>query len=417
MTGSRPATGRYPWVLIGILWVVSFLNAADRSLLIAVMPQIRSAFALDAMQLALISSALYWTYAVAAFLFGRLGDTSRRSRVIIGGLVFWSAATVFVPLSSGFVMLLALRGLVAVGEGTYYPAATALISDWHQPAMRSRALSVHQTAVFAGAGIGAFTAGMLGDMFGWRAPFVVFGALGLIVCVGLWKWLHDAPVRHVGVTAPSGGKPLRTVLRSGPALMLCGVFFLATGVTWGVSVWAPTYVHDTLGLDLASSAFYGNVSVNVAGFLFVPLGGLLADWLAKRTPVGRFYTLAIGLCVAGALLVPLDFVRTARGVGLVLLASSAGKGLFDGCIYAALHDVVPREARATAVGLLTMLGFFGAGLAPIFVARVSEALGMAMGLASLAFFYLLAVGVLLASGGPTRRAIRSIRLLEDCAAP
>ena len=414
LSGSHPVTARYPWVLIGILWVVSFLNAADRSLLIAVLPQIRSAFGLDPMRLALINSALYWTYAVAAFLFGRLGDTARRSRVIIGGLVFWSIATVFVPLSTGFAMLLALRGLVAVGEGTYYPAATALISDWHRPGMRSRALSVHQTAVFAGAGIGAYTAGVLGDMFGWRMPFVVFGALGLIVCVGLWKWLRDAPVRIVkAAAAASGGKPLHTVLHSGPAMILCVVFFLATGVTWGVGVWAPTYVHDRLGLDLASSAFYGNVTVNVAGFLCVPVGGLLADWLAKRTPIGRFYTLAIGLCVAGALLLPLDFVHTAQGVGLVLLASSAGKGLFDGCIYAAVHDVVPREARATAVGLLTMLGFIGAGLAPIFVARVSEGFGMAAGLASLALFYLLAVGLLLATRAPTRRAVSAIRLMEE----
>ena len=416
LPGPRLAMARYPWVLIGILWIVSFLNSADRSLLIAVMPQIRAAFALGPMQLALINSALYWTYAVAAFLFGRLGDTSRRSRVIIAGLVFWSAATVFVPLSTGFVMLLVLRGLVAVGEGTYYPTATALISDWHQPAMRSRALSVHQTAVFAGAGIGAFTAGVLGDLFGWRVPFVVFGALGLLVCVGLYKWLRDAPVSAVRAPAASGGKPLRTVLRSAPALFLCAVFFLATGVTWGVGVWAPTYVHDRLGLDLASSALYGSVTVNVAGFLFVPLGGWLADSLAKRTPIGRFYALAIGLSLAGALLLPLDFVHTARGVGLVLLASSAGKGLFDGCIYAAVHDVVPREARATAVGLLTMLGFFGAGLAPLFVARVSEVFGMAVGLASLAFFYFLAVGLLLATRRVTRREVGSIRLLEDAAA-
>lgn len=418
LPGSRLLTARYPWVLIGILWIVSFLNSADRSLLIAVMPQIRSAFGLDAMHLALINSALYWAYAVAAFLFGRLGDSARRSRVIIGGLLFWSVATVFVPLSTGFAMLLVLRGLVAVGEGTYYPAATALISDWHQPQMRSRALSIHQTAVFAGAGIGAFTAGVLGDMFGWRAPFVVFGAIGLLVCVGLWKWLRDAPVPAVSVRpAAAAAKPLRTVLRSAPALFLCAVFFLATGVTWGVGVWAPTYVHDRLGLDLASSAFYGNVTVNVAGFLFVPLGGLLADWLAKRTPIGRFYALAVGLFLAGALLLPLDLVHTAQGVGLVLLASSAGKGLFDGCIYAAVHDVVPREARATAVGLLTMLGFFGAGLAPIFVARVSGLFGMAAGLASLAFFYLLAVVLLLATRGLTRRAVCAIRQLEATAAP
>ena len=51
-----------------------------------------------------------------------------------------------------------LNGGVAMGEATYYPTATALISDWHRPAMRGRALSLHQTAVFAGAGMGALAA-------------------------------------------------------------------------------------------------------------------------------------------------------------------------------------------------------------------------------------------------------------------
>src|SRR5262249_43098710 len=149
----------------------------------------------------------------------------------------------------------------------------------------------------------------------------------------------DAPSRSAASIAVSGARgPLRTVLRRAPALLLCAVFFLANGASNGMIVWAPTYVHDALGLDLAGSALYGNVTINVAGFLFVPLGGLLADWLAARTPIGRFYTLAIGLALAGVLLLPLGVAHSANAVGLVLLATSAGKGLFDGCIYAAMHD-------------------------------------------------------------------------------
>ena len=72
--------------------------------------------------------------------------------VILYGLIFWSLATGTSALATGFALLLALRGLVAVGESAYYPTATALIGDWHRPEMRSRALSIHQTAVFAGAG-------------------------------------------------------------------------------------------------------------------------------------------------------------------------------------------------------------------------------------------------------------------------
>jgi len=147
----RPAHHHYPWLLVALLWMVAFLNSADRSILPAVLPQLRSEFGLTPTQLALFGSVFFWIYAVAAFFFGRAGDSARRSRVILYGLIFWSVATGLTPLSTGFVMLLAFRGLVALGEASYYPTATALIGDWHRPEMRSRALSLHQTAVFAGA--------------------------------------------------------------------------------------------------------------------------------------------------------------------------------------------------------------------------------------------------------------------------
>jgi nitrate/nitrite transporter NarK len=188
-------------------------------------------------------------------------------------------------------------------------------------------------------------------------------------------------------------------------LILCAVFFLANGASTGVLVWAPTFVHDALGLNLANSALYGSATINVAGFLSVPIGGLLADWLAARSPIGRFYTLAIGLACAAVLLLPLTIASSAAMVGLVLLSSSIGKGLFDGCIYASMHDIVPARARATAVGLMTMMGFIGAGLTPIFVARAAERLGMAVGLASLALLYFVAVAILLATRGVIRRTV------------
>src|SRR5918994_833446 len=281
----RALSANYPWILIGLLWLVAFLNAADRSILVAVMPKLREEFGLTNEHLALINTAFFWMYGVAAFVFGRLGDTSRRSWVIVGGLAFWSVATGLVSLATGFSMLLALRGMVALGEATYYPTGTALISDWHRPSMRSRALSIHQTAVLAGTGFGAYAAGLIADRLGWQAPFVIFGAAGIVWCAILFKVLHDAPARAATEARKSLLGPLRIVVRRPPALFLCSVFFLGTGASTGVAVWAPTYVHDALGLDLANSALYGAATISIAGLIAVPFGGLIADWLAARTPV------------------------------------------------------------------------------------------------------------------------------------
>jgi MFS family permease len=158
-------------------------------------------------------------------------------------------------------------------------------------------------------------------------------------------------------------------------------------------------------MNLADSAWVGAATINTAGFVSVPLGGLLADTLAKRTPIGRFATLAIGLGLAALLLLPLLEVRTALGIGMVLVATSVAKGLFDGCIYAAMHDVVPPHARATAVGMMTMIGFFGAGLTPLMVAKIGDAFGMRAGIVAMAGLYFTAVIILIAMRGTTRRAI------------
>ena len=413
MAARRPA--RYPWLLLGLLWLVAFLNSADRTIVIAVMPQLRSEFGLTDTQLALISSTFFWVYAVAAFLSGRLGDRLSRSRVILYGLVFWSIATGVSSLAAGFVMFVMLRGVVALGESTYFPSATALISDWHEPRLRSRALSLHQTAVFAGAGLGALTSGIIADRLGWRVPYLIYGAAGLALCFVIRNWVHDAPaIRSMAVSRHDnrGAGPLRAVLASAPALCLCVVFFLATGAATGLTVWAPTYVHDAMGLDLGDSALYGSATINVAGFVAVSLGGLLADALMRRSVIGRFYALIIGLTLAAVLLLPLASARSAPGVGAVLLASTIGKGLFDGCIYAAMHDVVPPEARATAVGLMTMIGFFGAGITPIFVAKVAGSYGMALGITSLTVLYFMAIAIILLARASTRRAVLATRQLE-----
>jgi MFS family permease len=412
-----PAAGptNYPWLLIGLLWTAAFLNSAGRQILVTVLPQIRAEFGLSATQLALVNSVGFWTYAVCALIFGRLGDGTHRSRLIVGGLAFWAVATGLVSLSTGLITLIVVRGLVAAGEGTYYPTAAALISDWHR-STRSRALSLHQTGVFAGAGVGAVAAGALADAFGWRSPFLVFGLIALIFCAALFKWLRDAPVapsRGLSSGASAKQGPLRMVLQRPSALMLCMVFFLANAAICGIIVWAPTFLHDELGLDLAGSALYGSATLSAAGIVCVPLGGFLAHRLAARTPLAVFHVLAIGLTLAGLLLLPLAWATSAFAVGAVLFASGAGKGLFDGCIYAAMHDVVPPAARATAVGLMTLVGFCGAGLAPIGVAQASEWIGMAPAMTSLAFLYLAAAVLLMATRGATRRTILETRQIED----
>lgn len=390
---KQPAWPDYRWVVVWLLWMVSFLNAADRAVLNAVKPLLRHSFAINDIQLGIIDTAFFWTYAVCAFLFGRAGDSVRRRGMIIFGLLFWSSATGLMPLATSFAMLIGMRTLVAAGESTYYPAATALIGAWHGPRTRSRALAIHQTAVFAGGGMGGWLAGRLADAYGWATPFVVFALLGLVVLVVLWATLRDdAPG---SVSAPMAEEPMRQILSNPAALLLCGVFFLATAASSAVLNWCNTYAHDALGLNLADSALVGPVMITSAGFIAVLAGGALADFLAATQPLGRFTVLTLGLSLGAIGLLPFPWARSVGVVALLLFATSFGKGLFDGCIYAAMHDVMPDSARATAAGLMTMMGFLGAGISTVGLPAIALHTGLGAGFAMMAGLYLLAVCVLL----------------------
>jgi sugar phosphate permease len=403
---TKPPAANYPWIVVGLLWMVSFLNSADRAILNSVKPLLREAFHVSNIQLGMVDTAFFWTYAVCAFLFGRLGDSVRRRNMIVFGLVFWSTATGLMPLATGFAMLLGMRTFVAVGESTYYPTATALISSWHKPQMRSRALAIHQTAVFAGGGVGGWLAGRLADSHGWSMPFVVFAALGIAVMALLFLTLRDdAP----GVTSQHlAGKaePMRLILANPAALLLCGVFFLSTAASSAVLNWCNTYAHDVLKLNLADSALVGPVMITTAGFSSVLVGGWLADLFAARNPLGRFTVLALGLGLAALFLLPFPFVHFVAPVGMLLFATSFGKGLFDGCIYAAMHDVMPDEARATAAGLMTMMGFLGAGISTVALPAIAAHTGLAAGFAMMAGLYVLAVIMLISGRNLFAAAIR-----------
>ncbi len=401
----KPPAANYPWILVSLLWMVSFLNSADRAILNSVKPLLRDAFHITDIQLGLVDTAFFWTYAVCAFLFGRAGDSVRRRNMIIFGLVFWSTATGMMPVATGFAMLLGMRTLVAVGESTYYPTATALISSWHKPQIRSRALSIHQTAAFAGGGIGGWVAGRLADAHGWSMPFMVFAALGFVVMALLFfKLRDDAPI-DMALSDQPKAEPLRLILANPAALLLCGVFFLATAASSAVLNWCNTYAHDVLKLNLADSALVGPVMITTAGFISVLVGGWLADLFAARSTLGRFTVLAIGLSLAALFLLPFPLINSVGLVGLLLFATSFGKGLFDGCIYAAMHDVTPNEARATAAGLMTMMGFLGAGISTVVLPAIAKHTGLGAGFAMMAGLYFVAVMVLIAGRPAIKRAI------------
>ena len=401
---ASPGAG-YKWQVVGMLWLIAFFNYADRQAIFSVFPLLEREMSLTPVQLGLLGSSFAWVYGLGAPFAGLIVDRVKRKTAIIGGLQAWSLICVATVFSGNFSHLFFWRAAEGLGETFYFPASMSLIADYHGRDTRSRAMGLHQTSVYIGTIGGGFFAGLIGQYYGWRLSFVVFGGLGILLGFVLNRLLVEPP-RGAAEAGDGNGHPvsdarvslaafLRLLLRTPTLLCLLGAFMCANFVAVVLLSWMPKFLFDRFHMSLAMSGLTATIFVQLASLIGAPVGGWLADRWRLRSPRGRLAVQMAGV-FGGAPFVALCGLTPS--VGTVLFALTAWgfcKGLYDANIFAAVFDVVRPEARGTAAGFMNAFGWLaGGGSAPLVIGIVAqrESLGLAIALASTVY---VAAGLLL----------------------
>jgi len=405
-------TANYKWLVVGMLWLISFFNYADRQAIFSVFPLLEREMRLTPVQLGLLGSAFAWVYGLGAPFAGMVVDRVRRKTAILGGLHTWSLICMATVTSSNFRHLFFWRAAEGLGETFYYPASMSLISDYHGRDTRSRAMGLHQTSVYMGTIGGGFFAGLIGQYYGWRWSFIVFGGLGVLLGVVLKRYLvepargaaeaadvfrtTDAPV------AAGGGLSLPAFLalvgRTPTLLCLMGAFMCANFVAVVLLSWMPKFLYDKFNLGLAMSGLTATIFVQLASMAGAPVGGWLADAWRRRTPRGRMAVQMIGVFCGAPFVILCGLTSSVGTLIVALTAWGFFKGLYDANIFASVFDVVRPQARGTAAGFMNAVGWLaGGGSAPIVIGIIAqrESLGVAIALASTVY---LAAALLLLTG-------------------
>jgi MFS family permease len=409
-TAMMQSSKHYKWYVVGMLWGIAFFNYADRQSVFSLFPLLSREFNLSDVQLGLLGSSFAAVYGITAPLVGFVVDRVPRKTAILGGLRVWSVICMATAVSRSFAQLLFFRAAEGLGETIYFPASMSLIGDYHGKATRSRAMGTHQTSVYVGTIAGGFFAGLIGQRYGWRWSFIVFGAAGLVLSFVLGKLLVE-PIRGVADLADAGvcgipplpqrqerGKDgarsisfaqfFRLII-SRPTLVLCMLAFLCQNFTTMVLfTWMPTLLYRKFHLSLAMAGLTATIYVQSTSMIGSPLGGWLADTLRRRMPGGRMLVQAI----AAGLEVPFVLTCALTGSWALLIASLSLWGIFKGFyeanIFASAFDVVPPEARGTATGFMNMVGWLaGAGTAPVVVGVLAGRIGLSRSVAATAAAY------------------------------
>ena len=182
----------YKWELLVLLWIAFTFNQADRQIYNNLLPQIQTDLQLSNEQAGLVATIFTAIYGILVPISGYAGDAFRRKWVIIGALALWSTATLLTGLAGGIIGLVIFRGLATgAGEAFYYPSANSLIGQLHQRT-RALAMGIHQTANYIGVAI-SFVGAFVGEMFGWRNAFYLFGGLGVAWALWMVFRMQDTP--------------------------------------------------------------------------------------------------------------------------------------------------------------------------------------------------------------------------------
>ncbi len=385
----------YKWAVVAMLWLVCFFNYADRQSIYSVFPLLQKdpGLQLTSLQLGYVASSFMWVYAGAGWFAGLVGDRLRRKTVVLTGFLFWSLVTLAFSFATKYWHVVTLRAIEGFGEAFYFPAAMALISAYHGKDTRSRAMGIHQSSVYAGTVAGGTLGGWMGQHYGWRSSFSLLGVLGIVFGFVLFALLKEPPEQSPAPDRPREtlGGILRTigeVFRVPMVWVLMAVFVGANFVAMVFLVWLPKFLFEKFNMSLSMAGFSATAYLQVASVLGVLCGGVLADRLARRYRGGRMMTQALGLFCG----VPFIFaVGWTLQVPLLIAAMTCFglfKGLYDSNIWASLHDVVPPERRATAVGVINSIGWLGGGAATVTIAAASQRFGMSACISATSLIYL-----------------------------
>lgn len=364
----------YPWVVVGLLWVVALLNYMDRQMLSTMkeamshsIPELEKAETFGNLM-----AAFMWIYGLMSPFAGAIADRMNRKWLIVASLFVWSSVTLLMGFTHDFSTLYILRMVMGLSEAMYIPAALALIADFHTGKSRSLAIGVHMTGLYVGQALGGFGA-MLSHHLSWENTFIYFGLFGALYALVLATFLHEtdaqlARIKNGAKTNESQSNGLNNVVQSfGKILssipfwgML--IFFTATSLPgWATKNWLPTLFEQNLHLNMQVAGPISTATIALSSFIGVFVGGAISDRWVKTNVKGRVYTSAMGLGMMAPALAFLGFGSSYWSVIGGGFLFGFGLGFFDTNNMPILCQFFSSRYRSTAYGVMNMSGVIAGG--------------------------------------------------------
>jgi OPA family sugar phosphate sensor protein UhpC-like MFS transporter len=330
-------------------------------------------------ELGIIGSALFYTYAFGKLTNGFLADHMNLKVFFAFGVLVSALLNIGMGFSTILWVSVVLWGLNGWFQGFGAPTGAVALATWFSNKERGRMYGIWSTAHAIGEGLTFVGVAGLVTLWGWQAGFWGPGALCIVVAVGLYLLMQDRPQtlglprvaewKNDFVSSDEGSKATRestwalqrTILKI-PAIWVLALASASIYVTrYAINSWGVLYMQEAKGYSLMQAGAI--ISVNtIAGILGALAFGFMSDKLfdARRPPTNVIFA---AMEIVGLLMVFFGppgkpvFMTVAffiYGFGLTGLVTSLG-GLFA-------LDIAPKRAAGAAMGFIGVFSYIGAAM-------------------------------------------------------
>ncbi len=382
------------WWIIGLIFIATVINYIDRTAFALLWPQMGEDLGMDNSDYALMLNVFMLTYAASKFLSGRLYDKIGTRIGFIVSIVVWSAAAAFHAVARGVATLSFARGLLGLGEAGLWPGAVKSNGEWFPIKQRALAQGIFNSGASIGNVIAPVVIVWLYAQFGWKATYVILGAVGLLWVIPWFVLNKSKPEKHPWITEeekelilkdreldePDQNKPSKSLsvpkilsYKEPWGVLLCRFFI--EPIWWFFAGWMPIYLNSKFNLSIEEigNTMWISYLMAAAGGI---LGGMFTETIIKRTSVdfGRKASIVLGsaLIIIGFVCIIL-FVNDSNYMTFIYLAGLAlfGFQFAIGNIQTLSSDLFRGPSVGTLAGLAGTVAAFSPMIMNWFIGRIT----------------------------------------------
>jgi MFS family permease len=403
--------GAAAWFAVVILCIAQIVSTIDRGMLALVIDPVRADLLISEIQIALLQGFAFSVFYVTIGLpLGAVADVVNRRRLLIGGIIVWSAATIGGGLAQDFGHMFASRVFIGVGEAVLGPCAVTMIGDMFPPSRRGRPIAVYVLGSMVAYGVGSLVSGyilqiaptgafsgvpFLADLAPWRIVFVLVGSFGFVIAC-LLALLREPP-RRGSVPGVKGKTAFRASLRHfidqrGAFLPLYGMLGLFAMGGSAATGWGAVLLTRSFGFQIGAAGKglgVGQITWAVVGAL---VASVLVDRVSRDAGAAGKVKLAAALCLAAIPATIAGLVGNGTFAVVLLSEIMFASAVFGTTMLSVISQITPPGARGLAVALYAfVMTMIGGSLGPLAVAYLTqhvfgapEAVGQSMAIVGVA---------------------------------